>query len=195
MVSLPERTPGAGVLTTPAATAILAVAVSILETAGYDAVQVRAVAKGAHVSLRTIYEHFSSRDELVAAAVARWMQDNVYRPPPHVPADAPLSERVLAILEHLMAPWKRSPKVLEAFVRARIGPHRAVLTEQSQQQSEELMRAQFGDADPERITDVIMVLDNVLYALLARTVARELTFDTLTGMTRQAVVHLTTAFE
>ena len=39
------------------------------------------------------------------------------------------------------------------------------------------------------------VCDNVLYALLARTVAGELTFAAPTLMTRQAVVHLTAAFE
>jgi hypothetical protein len=104
---------------------------------------------------------------MVAAAVARWMQDNVYQPPPRVPADAALSSACWQSWNPSWRPGGRKPKVLEAFVRARIGPHRAILTEQSQQQSEELMRAQFSAADPQRVTDFIMVLENVLYALLA----------------------------
>jgi hypothetical protein len=49
-------------------------------------------------------------------------------------------------------------------------------------------------ADPNDVNDVIMVLDNVLYALLARRVAGEYTFDELTQMTRRAVIRLIAPF-
>lgn len=174
---------------------ILEVVVSTLETEGYDAVQLRTVAKIAQVSLRTIYKEFPSREELIVAAIARWMQDNVYRAPPHVPVNEPLSERVVAILHHLIEPWKRSPRMLEAFVRVRLGPHNTRLNEQGIEEVAQLMRAQFGDAPPDQVSDVMMVLDNVLYALLARSVAGQLAFDELLLTSRRAVLRLTAAFE
>ena len=48
---------------------ILDTVVQILETQGYDAVQLREVARRSQTSLTTIYKRYSNRDELIAAAV------------------------------------------------------------------------------------------------------------------------------
>jgi hypothetical protein len=45
------------------------------------------------------------------------------------------------------------------------------------------------------VSDAMMVLDHVLYALLARSVAGQLTFDELLVTSRRAVLRLTAAFE
>ncbi|MFN2538304.1 MAG: TetR/AcrR family transcriptional regulator, partial [Mycobacteriales bacterium] len=57
---------------------ILHVVVELLLDDGYDAVQVRAVANEARVSLATIYKLFGTRNEMVVAALARWMNEHAY---------------------------------------------------------------------------------------------------------------------
>ncbi len=52
---------------------LLATVVDILESDGYDAVQLRAVARRARTSLATIYKRYPTRDELIFAALeAGW---------------------------------------------------------------------------------------------------------------------------
>ena len=51
---------------------------SILETEGYDAVQLREVARRARTSLATIYKRYATRDELILAALQSWMDENRY---------------------------------------------------------------------------------------------------------------------
>jgi TetR/AcrR family transcriptional regulator, cholesterol catabolism regulator len=50
---------------------LLDVIVDILETDGYDAVQLREVARRARTLLATIYERYATRDEMIAAALER----------------------------------------------------------------------------------------------------------------------------
>lgn len=52
--------------------------VEILETEGYDAVQLREVARRARMSLATIYKRYATRDELILAALDTWMQQSRY---------------------------------------------------------------------------------------------------------------------
>src|SRR5262245_43812326 len=68
--------------------AILRAVVEIVESEGYDAVQVRTVAKRARVSLTTLYKLFPTLDALIVAAMARWMESHSYSgltsdPPSH----------------------------------------------------------------------------------------------------------------
>jgi len=60
------------------ADAIIDVVVDLLESEGYEAVQVRTVARRARISLATLYELFGTRDQLIVAAVERWMEANAY---------------------------------------------------------------------------------------------------------------------
>ncbi|BEK87505.1 TetR/AcrR family transcriptional regulator [Nocardia seriolae] len=53
---------------------------TLLESDGYDAVQLREVARRARVSLTTIYKLFPTRDELLISAIERWMEENTYLP-------------------------------------------------------------------------------------------------------------------
>ena len=48
---------------------ILDIVAELLETEGYDAVQLREVARRARTSLATIYKRYSTRDELILAAL------------------------------------------------------------------------------------------------------------------------------
>jgi len=55
----------------PLADLVTDVVVELLQAEGYDGVRLREVARRAHLSLRTIYELFGSRDELILTALER----------------------------------------------------------------------------------------------------------------------------
>jgi AcrR family transcriptional regulator len=57
---------------------IVDVVVDLLESEGYDAVQVRTVARRARISLATMYKLFGTRDELIVTALERWLDAHAY---------------------------------------------------------------------------------------------------------------------
>ena len=57
---------------------IVTVVIDLLDTEGYDSVRLRDVASRARVSLATIYKLFGTRDELIVAALGRWLAENGY---------------------------------------------------------------------------------------------------------------------
>ncbi len=57
---------------------ILDIVAQLLETEGYDAVQLREVARRSRTSLTTIYKRYTTRDELILAALHCWMDENRY---------------------------------------------------------------------------------------------------------------------
>lgn len=57
---------------------ILGIVVDMLDTGGYEAVQLREVARRARVSMATIYKRYRTRDELIVAALEGWMDANRY---------------------------------------------------------------------------------------------------------------------
>ena len=57
---------------------LLGVVVEILETEGYDAVQLREVARRARASLATIYKRYPTREVLILAALQAWVNNNRY---------------------------------------------------------------------------------------------------------------------
>ena len=57
---------------------ILDIVVHMLETDGYDAVQLREVAKRSRTSLATIYKRYATRDDLILAALQAWLDENRY---------------------------------------------------------------------------------------------------------------------
>ena len=102
--------------------AIVRVVLEILESEGYDAVQLAVVAKRARVSLTTIYKFCPTRDELIVTALSRWMQVNGYSGMADPPPDASLYEGMMWVYRKLFEPWERNPRMLEAYHRAWTGP-------------------------------------------------------------------------
>jgi TetR/AcrR family transcriptional regulator, cholesterol catabolism regulator len=104
---------------------ILDIVVELLETEGYDAVQLREVARRARTSLATIYKRYGTRDELILAALNCWMEENRYSglTKPHDP-DETLYDGLMRVLRTIFEPWERHPAMLTAYFRAfrRRGP-------------------------------------------------------------------------
>ena len=175
------------------ADAIVDVVIELLESGGPEAAQLREVARRARVSLATIYKLFPTRDELVLAAVERWMAANNYADlaPPRV--DEPLYEGLMRVFRHVFEPWERNPRMLQAFHRARTtSAGRARLDLQGMAAVEPVARAVLEGADPEYVDDIDLVLTNLAYALVARVADGTLEVTDILPLLDRAVFRLTT---
>jgi AcrR family transcriptional regulator len=146
---------------------ILDVVIELLENRGYEGWALKEVAERAHASLATIYKQFPSRDDLIVAAVERWMEANVYRPI-HEPTERQTVFEALATLfRTIFEPWEQHPNMLQVFVRASSLDGGDRLRTQGQAAMEPLQSA-FGAVDPVLMDDLNMVLTNVVEGALSR---------------------------
>lgn len=149
---------------------ILDSVVEIIEADGYDAVQLRTVAKRARVSLTTIYGLYSSRDELIVAAVAAWMAAHSYDELALYPREEPLADGLMRLIRQVFQPWEQSPRMALAFFRARAtaGGHRL-----DRQGFEAVLPAAahlLAGLDRDYVTDIALVMVNLCYAMVGRLV-------------------------
>ncbi len=93
---------------------------------GYDAVQMRDVAQRAGVALGTIYRYFSSKDHLLAAALAEWTRElnrQVVRTPP---TGWTAADRMVDVLRRACRAIERQPRLTAALIRALGSPDHGV---------------------------------------------------------------------
>jgi TetR/AcrR family transcriptional regulator, cholesterol catabolism regulator len=150
------------------ADAILDVVLQLLDDGGDEGLQLREVAKQARVSLSTVYKYFPSRDELVIAAVERWMAERVYAALPMVGPEEPLADRLTRWFGQLLAPWAEQPNMLRVFMRAALLPDGERLTRQGEQSAGPSAVHLFDGYEPRFVADVVMILTNVIQGLLNR---------------------------
>jgi AcrR family transcriptional regulator len=148
--------------------AIIRVVEDLLESEGYDAVQLRVVAERARVSLTTIYKFFPTRDDLIITALGQWMEANCYSRLMDSPSDASLYEAQLWIYRRLFEPWQRNPRILEAYYRARTGPGGERLDMQGWATVGPLLRAPLDKLDPNYADDVALILHNMVNGVIER---------------------------
>ena len=100
---------------------ILDIVAQLLETEGYDAVQLREVARRARTSLATIYKRYTTRDELILAALQSWMNEHRYSGLVHQSTSPGESvyDGMMRLLRTIFEPWEQHPAMLTAFFRAR----------------------------------------------------------------------------
>ncbi|MCB9666401.1 MAG: TetR/AcrR family transcriptional regulator [Alphaproteobacteria bacterium] len=97
---------------------IIEVAMQLAEQNGYDAVRLRDLASLADVALGTVYRRFSSKEDILAAALAKMVghfYEAVTVAP--VPGDTP-HERVAVFLELATQFLSERPKLAAALLRA-----------------------------------------------------------------------------
>ncbi|WP_405180518.1 TetR family transcriptional regulator [Nocardia sp. NBC_01377] len=170
---------------------IIAVVIELLESDGYDAVQLREVAKRAHMSLATVYKHFATRDALLVAAVGRWMAVNAYsavRPPG---PNESLYDGMMRLLTYIFSPWEDNPKMLEAYYRARHGAGGDGLDNQGVSAVMPIAIPLFEAADPRYAEDVGLVLANMSFALIGRFVDKQIEITEILPTLERAVFRLT----
>ena len=154
---------------------ILDIVVELLETEGYDAVQLREVARRARTSLATIYKRYGTRDELILAALDQWMEENRYSglTRPH-DKDESLYAGVMRVLRTIFEPWERHPAVLKAYFRARTSPGGQKLVRRGFDAAVPAVMEVLADADPEFVRDMDTIVSSVAYGLLGRYAAGEI---------------------
>ena len=172
--------------------AILAVAVALLESGGYEAVQVREVARRAHVSLASIYRRYKTRDDLIVAALELWTAANGYAPVPPAPPGESLHDGLMRIFRHVFEPWEKSPWMLEAYHKAEAGPAGDRLRRQGARAIVPAARHLLEDHDPEYVADVEDILTNMAYAVTGRFVEGQLAATAILPTLERAVRRLTT---
>jgi AcrR family transcriptional regulator len=170
---------------------ILDVVIDLLESEGYEAVQVRAVAARARVSLATIYKLFETREQLIASAVQRWMEAHAYAELTMPTPDESPYESLVRLLRSVFEPWEQHPSMLEAFHRARSGPKGEWLTRQGMAVSQPMTRAALKDADPEYVSDFWMIFMHVQRASIDRFVNGEIGVTEILPILERTLFRLT----
>ncbi len=101
---------------------LLETAVELAREGGYDAVQMRDVAARAEVALGTLYRHYSSKDQLLLAALADQagtLRTRLAQRPPR--GDRP-GDRVADVLRRATCALTREPSITAAMVTALSAP-------------------------------------------------------------------------
>ena len=148
---------------------ILDTVVEFLKAEGYDGFYVRDVAQRAHVSLKTLYKLFPTRDALVIAALGRWHRDHGFAAVAVAPpAGVSVQDGLRMLLRQTFEPWERDPNILKAYVRALSVPAGAELHAQLAASMEPIRFTVYADLDPAYAEDVKAILADVAYAAGAR---------------------------
>jgi AcrR family transcriptional regulator len=152
------------------------VVVEILETEGYDAVQLREVARRARTSLATIYKRYPTRDELIIAALEYWMEQHRYSGvSPHRRApEASLYSEMTALFSTIFQPWEAHPAMLTAYFRARSSPSGQKLFRFGLDYVAPAGRELLEDIDDEFVANLNATMTSVVYGLLGRFSAGEI---------------------
>lgn len=176
---------------------ILDIVLDILETQGYHAVQLREVARRARTSLATIYKRYANRDELILAALERWMEENRYAglaDQTHDP-DQSLYAGLMRVLRTIFEPWERHPDMLKAYFRARSAPGGRRLVRRGLDVVVPAAMAVLGDVDAALVEDLDTVVSSLVYGLVGRFAAGEIHITDILPTLDRAVFRLTSGYE
>jgi AcrR family transcriptional regulator len=173
---------------------ILDIVVELLETEGYDAVQLREVARRGRSSLATIYKRYGTRDELILAALDSWMQENRYSglTKPHDPNES-MYDGLMRVLRTIFEPWEAHPAMLKAYFRARTAPGGRRLIRRGFDAVVPVVMEVLADADQDFIQDMDTIVSNVAYGLLGRFAADEIAIKEIVPTLDRTVRRLTSS--
>jgi AcrR family transcriptional regulator len=170
---------------------IIDVVLELLEAEGYEAVQVRTVARRARVSLATMYKLFGTRDELIVEAMERWMDANAYAELTMPKPDESPYETMVRVLRTVFEPWERHPSMLEAYHRARSGPGGERLDQHGSAVVKPIVEAALPGADPQYLGDVELIHSHVVRAAVARFADGEIAITDILPILERTLFRLT----
>lgn len=177
---------------------ILDIVVEMLDTEGYEAVQLREVARRARVSLATIYKRYPTRDELIVAALDGWMEANRYARLPSLIDDLPggsMYVDLMHVMRTIFEPWERHPLMLRSYFQARSGPGGKRLIQRGVDAVVPVAKAILAQADPGFGKDIELILTSVVFGLLTRFAQGEIDVTEIVPGIERTVFWLTTAYE
>ena len=176
---------------------ILDIVAEFLETEGYDAVQLREVARRARTSLATIYKRYANRDELILAALHAWMDENRYSGLGHQspPPGESVYVGMMRLLRTIFEPWERHPAMLTAFFRARSAPGGQEIFQRGLDITVPAFMEVLADVDDAFVRDLEAILSTVIYGLLGRYAAGELKITEIVPSLDRTVYWLTAGYD
>jgi TetR/AcrR family transcriptional regulator, cholesterol catabolism regulator len=174
---------------------IIEIVVELLDTQGYEAVQLREVARRARVSLATIYKRYATRDELIVAALEWWMETNRYAnlPSPTMGVDSLYSD-LMAVMRTIFEPWERHPTMLRSYFRARSGPGGDRLIQRGVDAVVPVAKSITAQVDSDYAEDLELILTGVVFGFLARFAQGEIEVTEIVPGIERAVFWLTAAY-
>jgi TetR/AcrR family transcriptional regulator, cholesterol catabolism regulator len=177
---------------------IIEIVVDLLDTEGYEAVQLREVARRARVSLATIYKRYPTRDELIVAALEWWMDTNRYAglaAPATFTSDSSVYSNLMVLFRTIFEPWEQHPLMLRSYFRARSGPGGKRLIQRGLDAVLPVARAIHAQLDPEFAQDLELILTGVVFGFLGRFTEGEIDVTEIVPGIERAVFRLTVACE
>jgi AcrR family transcriptional regulator len=177
---------------------IIEIVVELLDTHGYEAVQLREVARRARVSLATIYKRYATRDELIAAALESWMDTNRYAnlPSPATGASGEsLYRNLMQVLRTIFEPWEQHPTMLRSYFRARSGPGGDRLIQRGVDAVVPIAKSILAQVDSAYAKDLELILTGVIFGFLGRFAQGEIEVTEIVPGVERAVFWLTAAYE
>ncbi|OBG26611.1 TetR family transcriptional regulator [Mycobacterium sp. E3198] len=177
---------------------IIEIVVELLDTRGYEAVQLREVAKRARVSLATIYKRYATRDELIVAALEWWMDANRYAnlpSPAAVASGESLYSELMQVFRTIFEPWERHPTMLRSYFRARSGPGGERLIQRGADAVVPIAKSILAQVDSGYANDLELILTGVIFGFLGRFAQGEIEVTEIVPGVERAVFWLTAAYE
>ena len=176
---------------------ILDVVCDMLENNGYDAVQLREVARRARTSLATIYKRYGTRDELIVSALERWMQENRFAGLAGQTHDAgeSLYTGLMRVVRTIFEPWERHPGMLKAYFRARAAPGGQALIRRGFAASVPAGMEVLAEVDPRFVQDLNAILSSLAYGLSGRFAAGEIDITEILPTLDRTIFWLTSGYE
>ena len=140
---------------------------------GYEAVQMRAVSQEADVALGTIYRYFSSKDQLLIAALdqlAADMEETLVAAPP---VGDTVHERVTDVFRRCCGLLEAEPKLTHAMVTALSSsdPEVALIADGVRVRMRSLIAAAVAGAPIPEMEDIVHVLSLVWFASMLQWVS------------------------
>jgi AcrR family transcriptional regulator len=147
---------------------VVAAALDLAAAGGYEAVQMRDVSTRADVALGTIYRYFSSKDHLLAAAMADLtarLHDQVTDVPPK---GATAADRLVDVYRRATRALERQPKLTAALITALSSPDAGVNDNAGLVRSHVAGMADeiLADLDPTVRDEIVSILGHVFYSTL-----------------------------
>lgn len=137
---------------------------------GYEAVQMRDVARTAGVALGTIYRYFTSKDHLLAAAMVDWTADLERRIAQRPSRNGNPADAVVEVIRKATRPMERDPRLASAMVQAAAAnePSVTACQQQTTETIQRVLAAAMDGTDPETKVRSARVLAHVWNSCVLR---------------------------
>ena len=143
-----------------------------LETEGYEAVELREVARRARVSMTTIYRRYPTREALIVGALRWWMDENRYAGVATGAVEqlsGSIHDDLMALFRTIFQPWEQHPHSAPCVLPGTGGAWWSG-TDRPRVRcgGTKFARTILQQADPAFASDMEMILSGVIYGLLAQ---------------------------